>query len=339
MTTGLKISTLAMAWLALGAATEDDAAPFLGQWALSPDSGGAGWLDVVQRDGYLDGTLLWIGGSVVPASSTYVAEGALTVTRLYNVERKDSSGKVVRTHTFTETFHLEPAADGLRGTRIAPNTNGMGTQIQRFTARREPPMPPAPDLSAVRYGEPINLLGTGDLSQWMPLDPNAQSGWRVENGMLVNEAPQPEGRPHISYANLRTVDVFEDFNLKLEVRVPQNGNSGVYLRGIYEVQVADSYGSTPDTGTMGAIYSRIAPSAAAEKPAGAWQTLDITLVDRHITVKLNGTTLIDNQPLEGCTGGALWSDVLRPGPIYLQGDHTSVSYRNIVLTPVLSGGR
>jgi hypothetical protein len=86
---------------------------------------------------------------------------------------------------------------------------------------------------------------------------------------------------------------------------------------------------------MAGIYSRITPTEAAEKPAGQWQTLDITLVDRHVTVVLNGKKVIDNQPLAGCTGGALWSDAQRPGPIYLQGDHSGVSYRNMVLRPVV----
>jgi hypothetical protein len=86
---------------------------------------------------------------------------------------------------------------------------------------------------------------------------------------------------------------------------------------------------------MGAIYSRIFPTEGAEKPAGEWQTFDITLVDRYVTVILNGKAIIDNQPLLGCTGGALWPDQFRPGPIYLQGDHTGVSYRNIVLRPVV----
>ena len=73
---------------------------------------------------------------------------------------------------------------------------------------------------------------------------------------------------------------------------------------------------------MGGLYSRITPTVnRAEKPAGEWQTIDITLVDRHVTVILNGKTIIDNQPVLGCTGGALWSDEFRPGPIYLQGDH------------------
>ncbi len=85
---------------------------------------------------------------------------------------------------------------------------------------------------------------------------------------------------------------------------------------------------------MGAIYSRITPTENAAKPAGQWQSFDITLMDRHVTVILNGRKIIDNQPLLGCTGGALWSDQFRPGPIYLQGDHTSIEYRNIILRPV-----
>jgi hypothetical protein len=144
-----------------------------------------------------------------------------------------------------------------------------------------------------------------------------------------------EGRPHVNSGNLRTEREFEDFNLQLEVNVPADSNSGIYLRGIYEVQVLDSYGKPLDSHNMGAIYSRITPTVAAEKPAGQWQSLDITLVDRHVTVVLNGTRIIDNQPLLGCTGGALWSDEFRPGPIYLQGDHGPVEYRQIVLRPVL----
>ena len=130
----------------------------------------------------------------------------------------------------------------------------------------------------------------------------------MQDGVLVNSVVQEKGKPHKAFGNLRTEQEFEDFNITLETRVPKDGNSGVYLRGIYEVQVFDSYGQKLDPHNMGAIYSRICPTVAAEKPAGEWQTLDITLVDRHVTVILNGTKIIDNQPLLGCTGGALWSD-------------------------------
>jgi hypothetical protein len=101
------------------------------------------------------------------------------------------------------------------------------------------------------------------------------------------------------------------------------------------VQVFDSYGREVDSHNMGAVYSRITPAVAAEKPGGQWQGLDITLCDRHVTVKLNGKTIIDNQPVYGPTGGAIIADVFKPGPIYLQGDHGKVSYRNMVLTPIV----
>ena len=86
---------------------------------------------------------------------------------------------------------------------------------------------------------------------------------------------------------------------------------------------------------MGALYGRITPSVAAEKPAGEWQKFEIILCNRHLTVVLNGTKIIDNKPVDGPTGGAMHADVERPGPIYLQGDHGKVSFRNIVLTPIL----
>jgi hypothetical protein len=175
------------------------------------------------------------------------------------------------------------------------------------------------------------LLKKNSLEGWTLTDPNATNGWSVKDGVLSND-PKEHGK---TYGNLRTEKEFEDFNLKLEVKVEKGGNSGIYLRGIYEVQVADTAGRGLDSHNMGGIYSRITPTESAEKPAGEWQTFDITLVDRHVTVILNGKKIIDNQPLLGCTGGALWSDEFKPGPLYLQGDHTAAQYRNIVLTPVV----
>jgi hypothetical protein len=153
--------------------------------------------------------------------------------------------------------------------------------------------------------------------------------------VLINRPTQHEGKKHIAYGNLRTVGVLEDFKLTFEVNVPEKSNSGIYLRGIYELQILDSYGEPLNPHNMGAIYSRITPSVSAEKPAGQWQSLDVTLLDRHVTVVLNGKKIIDNEPLLGCTGGALWSDPMKPGPLYLQGNHGAASFRNIVLTRIL----
>jgi 3-keto-disaccharide hydrolase len=309
--------------------------PYLGRWALTIPGGGAGWLGVTQEKGYLDASILWGGGSVLPVASVYMGEHGLVVTRTHQVERKDAEGKVVRTQTFTETILAKVSGDTMDLTQIQPRQDGKGVVRREFTGHRIAPLPPKPDLSRVQYGKPITLFDGTNLDAWELTNPNQKSGWSIENGVLVNRPVQHEGRRHISYGNLRTKAQFEDFNLKLEVNVAKNENSGVYLRGIYEVQVFDSYGKGLDSHNMGAIYSRITPTVSAEKPAGQWQTLNITLVDRHVTVKLNNTLIIDNEPLLGCTGGALWSDESRPGPIYLQGDHTGISYRNIVLTPVI----
>jgi len=315
----------------------ESANPYIGRWALTIPGGGAGWLGVVQENGYLDGSILWGGGSVVPVASVYVDGQNLVVTRAHRIERKDNKDKVVRVQTFTETIIARTSDDTLSLTQIRPNFDGKGASRNEFTGKRIPPLPPKPDLSRLEYGKPIVLFNGKNLDGWKLTNPGQTNGWSVEDGILVNKPVQQEGKPHISYGNLRTTDEFEDFNLKLEVNVPRGGNSGIYLRGIYEVQVSDSYGKNLDAHNMGGIYSRITPTVNAEKPAGQWQTMNITLLDRHVTVKLNGKTIIDNQPLLGCTGGALWADEFRPGPIYLQGDHSAVTYRNIVLIPIIKG--
>jgi len=317
----------------VGAAEKADS--YIGCWALTIPGGGAGWLGVEQQKGYLDSSLLWGGGSVLPTDSTYIDGDYLIVTRVRKVERKNAGGKVIRTQNFTEAIIAKASGDTMELTQIRPHTNGKGADHNEFTAKRIPPLPPKPNLSRVKYGKPITLFNGKNLDGWTLTNPGQKSGWSVENGVLVNKPVQEKGKRRIHYGNLRTEKEFEDFNLKLEVSVPVRGNSGVYLRGIYEIQVCDTYGKSLDSHNMGGVYSRITPTVAAEKPAGQWQTMNMTLCDRHVTVVLNGKVIIDNQPLLGCTGGALWSDEFKPGPIYLQGDHTGVSYRNVVLTPIL----
>ncbi len=331
----LLAGALATTLLPLWGADADN--PFLGRWALTIPGGGAGWLGVTKENGWYDASLLWGGGSVVPVSSVFFNQDkdTLFVTRTRQVKRKDASGNVVRTQVFSEAIMAKVEGDELTLTLLNPHDDGEGITREQFTGKRCPPTPPAPDLSAVKFGDPITLFNGKDLEGWELTNPGQVNGWSAEDGLLVNRAAQTEGQPHKSYGNLRTVREFEDFNLKAETRLAKNGNSGIYLRGIYEVQVADTYGQPLDPHNMGAIYSRLTPTSAAEKPPGEWQTLDITLVNLHVTVILNGTKIIDNQPLLGCTGGALWSDQLRPGPIYLQGDHTGIEYRNLVLRPVL----
>lgn len=307
--------------------------PFVGDWALTIPGGAAGWLGVDETGAQLKASMLWGWGSVFPLDSAKMEGSNLVLTRKLTVERKNAEGKRVK-QSITEVITCTVDGDMIKLTSVKPRENGEGEDKAEFSGKRQPPMPPAPDLKRVKYERPLHLFNGKDLSGWRLTDPNAVSGWSVKDGLLVNNPVQEEGKPHKNYGNLRTDAEFNDFNLKLEVRVSKGQNSGIYLRGIYEIQVVDSYGRGVDPHNMGAVYSRIAPTENAEKPNGEWQTMDITLLDRYVTVILNGKRILDNQPVRGCTGGALWSDVMRPGPIYFQGDHTGIEYRNIVLRPV-----
>jgi hypothetical protein len=310
---------------------------FLGQWTIDIQGGTVGWLEVRQENGYLDGDLLWIGGSVLPVASIYMAgDKNLIVTQTGNVVRtRDEKEVPIRTQVFTNWLEVSKDGEKITGFLLSPKRNGKGIDSTSFVGTKLAPPPAAPDMANLKFGTPVTLFDGKDLSGWKLINEKQKSGFSVVDGALVNNPVQPETGDHISYGNLRTIQEFGDFNLKLEVNVPAGSNSGVYLRGMYEIQVLDSYRKELDTHNMGAVYSRIKPVVNAEKPAGTWQTLDITLCDRHITVVLNGVKIIDNQPVYGPTGGAIISDVNANGPIYLQGDHGTVSYRNIVLTPIV----
>jgi hypothetical protein len=319
------------------ASQKTDISEFTGQWTIDIEGGSVGWLEVRQEDGYLDADVLWGGGSVLPVSNIFIArDQVLMVQRSNNVVvKRDENKNPVKTQVVTDWMEITKAGDKINGLLLSPRRNGLSVDTTLFTGTKLPPVPPAPDLSALKYGEPVNLFNGKDLTGWKLINEKQVNGFRVVDGALVNDPVQKEGEAHISYGNLRTVKEFEDFNLKLEVNVPAGNNSGVYLRGMYEIQVVDSYKKELDPHNMGAVYSRIKPLTAAEKPAGEWQSLDITLCKRYATIILNGVKIIDNQPIYGPTGGAILSDVFAPGPIYLQGDHGKVSYRNIILTPIV----
>jgi hypothetical protein len=314
-----------------------DISEFLGQWTIDIQGGSVGWLEVRQEENYLDGEILWGGGSVLPVSNIFLAKGnVLIVTRSNNVVRKmDDNKNPIKTQVITDWLEIVKKGDKIDGILLSPHSNGIGVDTTTFIGTKLPPPPPAPDLAKIKFGTPVTLFNGKDLSGWKLINEKQKNGFSVVDGVLSNNPVQTEGAPHVSYGNLRTDKTFEDFNLKIEVNVPAESNSGIYLRGMYEIQVLDSYKKELDPHNMGAVYSRIKPVISAEKPAGTWQTLDITLCERHITVILNGVKIIDNQPVYGPTGGAIISDVFAPGPIYLQGDHGTVKYRNIVLTPIV----
>ena len=315
---------------------KSDISQFLGQWTIDISGGSVGWLEVRQEKGYLDADRLWGGGSVVPVANVYLANNKLIVDRNDKVVRtKDANNEPVRSHLVTNWLEVQKKGDKIVGYIFNPKHDGTGVDTTSFVGTKLPAPPAAPDLATLKFGTPINLFNGKDLTGWRLINEKQKSGFSAKDGVLTNDPAQVEGAPHVSYGNLRTDQEFEDFNLKLEVNVPAGSNSGVYLRGMYEVQVVDSYEKALDPHNMGAVYSRITPTTAAEKPAGTWQTMDITLCDRHATVILNGVKIIDNKPIYGPTGGAMKSDVFTPGPIYLQGDHGKVYYRNLVLTPIV----
>jgi hypothetical protein len=175
-----------------------------------------------------------------------------------------------------------------------------------------------------QWGEPVALFNGKDLTGWTTQNPKDENQWTAEMGVL---------RSAKSGANLKTLEKFTDFKLHIEFRYPEGSNSGVYLRGRHEVQISDDKGHQPNSHLFGGIYGLLRPNAMAAKSPGEWQTYDITLVGRMITVVANSETIICNQLIPGITGGALDSNEGDPGPILLQGDHGPVDYRNIILTP------
>jgi len=212
-------------------------------------------------------------------------------------------------------FSFTIAGDSLSG----EITQSTGPKLRVSGAR-------APSLErahAPEWGKTRDLLADGIVT-WRLENPNGKNNWAIANGELMNSERS---------SNLITRDLFTDFKLHVEVNVPTGGNSGIYLRGRHEVQVEDSYGKQPWNRGMGGVYGQLTPLSNPAKQAGEWQTFDVTLVGRRITIVLNGVTIHDNAEIPGTTGGALDSREADPGPIMLQGDHGPIRYRNLRITP------
>jgi hypothetical protein len=204
-----------------------------------------------------------------------------------------------------------------------------------WTGRRSP-MIPDKDDGTWREGKPIQLFNGKDLSGWEPkhgpevytppppADP-AEWGWSAQDGLLSTRG---------SGTSLGTLAKYWNFALHLEFRVGPRGNSGVGLRGRYEVQIMDDAGRPLTGHSTGSVYSQVPAPVNAAKPAGEWQTYDIRLVGRQVSVTLNGTKLCEKADIAGLTSMAIDADEDQPGSLVLQGDHGSVDFRNIVLTPL-----
>jgi hypothetical protein len=184
----------------------------------------------------------------------------------------------------------------------------------------------APSLdreAAIRWGKPVALIGA-DLDGWHPRDGRYPGCWSVSGGILKVTPP---------CVDIVSDAQFDDFRLQLEFRYPPGSNSGVYLRGRYEVQIQDDYGKAPDPLRMGGIYGFKAPVTDALGKPNEWQTYDIELIGRRVSVTLNGKNVISGFEIPGITGGALDSDEGSSGPLMLQGDHGPIEFRNVIITP------
>ena len=181
----------------------------------------------------------------------------------------------------------------------------------------------APELPfrVVQWGPPKDLLEDG-LSAWVPRSPDWENNWSItENGLENSKFG----------SDIISVEKFTDFRLTSEYRYPAGSNSGIYLHGRYEFQILDDFGAQPTVGSSGAIYGLLIPTVNAVRPANEWNTAVIELVGRFVTVTLNGVVIHDRAEIAGPTGGALDSKEGEPGPIFLQGDHGPVSFRQVLI--------
>jgi 3-keto-disaccharide hydrolase len=293
--------------------SKSETASVLGRWDVTvhgSDGDYPSWLEVrLSGSRTLVGSYVGQFGSARPISKVNYDKGQLSFTVPPQWERRGDD----------VTFEGKLTDGMLSG----ETTDDTGKRL-RWEARRAPSLKRE---KSPQWADPVDLFNGSDLSGWKPRSARAKNGWVVREGALVNAQPGND---------LVTERQFTDFKLHAEFRYPRGSNSGVYLRGRYELQIEDNYGDEPDNHKIGSVYGFLTPSLNAAKKAGEWQTLEVTLVGRQLTVELNDEKIIDRQSIPGITGGALDSHEGEPGPIMLQGDHGVIEFRKVSLTPARS---
>ena len=284
-----------------------DTSSILGRWDITVNISGKNfpsWLEV-NRSGTrtLVGEFVGTGGSARPVSRVNFSNGKLSFSIPPQWDRQSDD----------LSFEATLQGDSLVGVITLPDgrkCNCTAVHAPSLNRRSQPV-----------WGKSIKLFNGTDLKGWHASGQTNQ--WVVDNGIL--KSPK-------AGSNIISDAMFTDFKLHVEFRFPSEGNSGVYLRGRYEVQIADYEKESSQNVQLGSVYGFIAPTEILAKP-GQWQTYDITLTGRMVTVVLDGKTIICNREIPGITGGALNSNEAEPGPIMLQGDHHPIEYRNIIITP------
>lgn len=308
MRLGVLILTGLMSVVGAGSASAQDS-PFLGTWNLTGDAPRESfvyWLEVKNDGGTLTAMFLNRGGSPVPAENVAINNGELTFALPGRPERRSQVA-------------LRASGDKLTGTVTTGDTKVPVSGVR-------PPKWGACDANARHsFGKRVALFDGKSLDAWDVQHKDRPSGWSVSDGVMGN---QPKAN------NLISKEKFKDFRLDAEYKLSPKGNSGIYLRGRYELQVLDDAGTAPESHGHMAVYARKAPDVNASKPAGEWQTAQITLVGNCVTVVLNGKTVHNNARIPAITGGALDAKETEPGPIMIQGDHEQVWFRKVIVTPI-----
>jgi hypothetical protein len=285
--------------------------PFLGRWDLTlkaPDGDKPSWLEVQQQGGQLKARFTGRWGNARPLPKVEVSDGRITF--VSPKEEEESKSDLV--------FQGQLSGQQLNGT-----VNGPDGNTWQWIGVRAPALD---KTGTTHWGKPVQLFNGKDLSGWRQSKAGPPD-WTVKDGTLVSPGSGPE---------IISDHKFQDFKLHLEFNCGRDANSGVYLRGRYEVQVETESQGESATHHTGAVYGFLAPTPEQPRSPDVWQTYDITLIGRRVTIVLNGKTVIDNQEIPGITGGALDSNEGAPGPIYLQGSEKGhVAYRNIVVTPAM----
>jgi hypothetical protein len=286
--------------------------PLLGRWDLTVNDSGnhyPSWLEI-RMSGYrtLVGSYVGQFGSVRPISRIDFDTNSGTFHFVVPPQWERRTNDIV----------VEGKLDGEKLTGTVPNDAGKAVPWEGHHA------PSLVREHAPKWGKAVELFNGRDLTGWKARHADGKHGWRVENGSLINANPGND---------LLTEQKFNDFKLHAEFRYPKGSNSGIYLRGRYETQIEDDYGMEPESHLIGGIYGFLTPRVNAAKQPGEWQTMDITLVGRIVTIVLNGEPIIERQAIPGITGGALDSEEEKPGPLLIQGDHGKVEFKRLTLTP------
>jgi Domain of Unknown Function (DUF1080) len=283
---------------------------FVGRWDLTLTSSRGSWpqwMEIVEKDGKLEGRIQPRGGSVRPIVAAKMEGGHLLIT-----VQAAGRGPEISWDLTANSTKMAEMINGVQKQGENADTKIAGVRAPKL----DRPMPKA-------WTAPEPLFNGKDLTGWEPVTNPANSKWVVKDGTLFNT---DRG------SNIRTTQTFQDFKLHIEVNCPEHCNSGIYLRGRDEIQVGTEGGTQPSH-EMGALYGFVAPAVEMPMGSGEWQTFDITLVGRRVTVVRNGKTIHDNLEIPGITGGALDSNEGEPGPIFLQGDHDGgMAYRNITMS-------